>query len=123
MNKPPDALLACAACGRSTRHFFAHAEAVLRRGLSPVEHRAIYRCSVCGEERTFGTAPPHGVWSTRDELAFVHRLRALGRGPLLVGYRQGLDLRRVWVGLDRDEVLLAADDAVRAQIAPLRGSA
>ena len=122
MNKPPEAVLVCDTCGRYTRHFFAHAKPVYVEAF-PVDCRAIYRCSVCGEERTFGTAPPHGVWSTRDELAFVHRLRALGRGPLLVGYRQGLDLRRVWVGLDRDEVLLAADDAVRAQIAPLRGSA
>jgi hypothetical protein len=56
------------------------------------------------------------TWSTRDELSFLRNLGlhtgrdlAGGRAALLLGYRQGLGLRRVWVGIDRAVVLTAAD--------------
>ena len=60
------------------------------------------------------------TWSTRNELEFLEGLghhtngRFLGqRRPLLLGYRRGLGLRRVWVGLDRATILAAADKAFR----------
>lgn len=60
------------------------------------------------------------TWSTRNELEFLANLgrftggRFLGqRRALLLGYRRGLGLRRVWVGLDRDAIIAAADDAGR----------
>ena len=66
--------------------------------------------------------PERGKWETRDELDFLARLgrhtngRFLGqRRPLLLGYRRGLGLRRVWIGLDRATILAAADEAVRTR--------
>ena len=62
--------------------------------------------------------PTFGRWTTRDELDFLARLGQHSNGlflgqrrALLLGYRRGLGLRRVWAGLDQGVVLLAADRA------------
>ncbi len=67
--------------------------------------------------------PQHGKWETRDELDFLARLGHHSNGlflgqrrALLLGYRRGLGLRRVWVGLDRATLLTAADRALRVAV-------
>ena len=74
--------------------------------------------------------PHFGKWETRDELDFLARLghhangRFLGqRRPLLLGYRRGLGLRRVWIGLDRATILAAADGALQSRPPNVRGVA
>ncbi len=59
------------------------------------------------------------TWSTKNELDFLANLgrhtngRFLGQHrALFLGYRRGLGLRRVWIGLDRATILAAADKAI-----------
>ena len=66
----------------------------------------------------------HRAWTTRDELDFLAGLgrwrgpgRAFGpaRRALLVGYREGLEHRRVWAGVDRALVVLATENEIRKE--------
>lgn len=62
-----------------------------------------------------------GPWSMRDELAFIDNI-GFWRGPvemtahqkveLLQGYRRGLELRKQWVNLDREQLLQHVDKLI-----------